>query len=141
MKVYVYVVLFKDHVKCVATTIEQARQGLLDQGFSGEEYLKSAEKMQAEFEEDDFNFLYMEGGPSWSRTSNSFLMFRMPLIGELPKPTSKVTIDITPKQLKQEQDELKSFDLPIFYPRPEPEEDDSIINNQIDQIKEDELGW
>ena len=122
----VYVVLFKEHVVCVGTTIEEARKGLLDQAFSGEEYLKSSEKMQAEFEEDDFNFVYMERG------SSSFLMFRMPLIGELPKPTSKVTIDITPKQLKQEQDELKSFDW---------QENEVEINNRIDQAKEDELGW
>ena len=64
-----------------------------------------------------------------------FRMYRKPLIGELPKPTSKVNIDITPKQLKQEQDELKSFDWA------EPEENDVEINNRIDQAKEDELGW
>tara|TARA_S200002703_G_C3706484_1_gene217005 strand:- start:320 stop:703 length:384 start_codon:yes stop_codon:yes gene_type:complete len=127
MKVYVYVVLLKDHVKCVATTIEQARQSLLDQGFSGEEYLKSAEEMQAEFEEDDYyDFLFMEKGCS------DFPMYRVPLVGELPKSTSKVTIGITPKQLKQEQDELKSFDW---------QENEVEINHRIDQAKEDELGW
>ena len=126
MKVYVYVVLFKEHVVCVGTTIEEARKGLLDQAFSGEEYLKSSEKMQAEFEEDDFNFVYMERG------SSSFLMFRMPLIGELPKPTNKVNIDITPKQLKQEK-----FESGLFLYE-EIEENEVEINHRIDQAKEDE---
>ena len=127
MKDYVYVVVLKGNVKCVSTTIEQGRQALLDKAFSGEEYLKSAEEMQAEFERDpDFNFLFME------TDCTDFQMYRMPLIGELPKPTSKVTIDITPKQLKQEQDELKSFDW---------QENEVEINHRIDQAKEDELGW
>ena len=126
MKVYVYVVLFKKQVICVGTTIEEARKVFLDRAFSGEEYLKSAEEMQAEFEEDDFNFLFVE------RDSTDYVMYQMPLAGELPKPTSKVTIDITPKQLKQEQDELKSFDW---------QENEVEINHQIDQAKEDELGW
>jgi len=135
MKVYVYVVLLKDSVKCVSTTIEQGRQSLLDQGFSDDRYLMLAEEMQAEFEEDtDFNFLFMERGGC-----TDFIMYRVPLIGELPKPTSKVTIGITPKQLKQEQAELKS--LPIFEVE-EVEENEVEINNQIDQAKEDEqLPW
>jgi len=133
MKVYVYVVLFKKQVICVGTTIEEARKVFLDRAFSGEEYLKSAEEMQAEFEEDDFNFLFVE------RDSNDYVMYQMPLAGELPKPTNKVTINtdvfdvrITPKQLKQEQDELKSFDW---------QENEVEINHRIDQAKEDELGW
>ncbi len=44
-----------------------------------------------------------------------------------------MTIDITPKQLKQEQDELKSFDW---------QENEVEINNRIDQAKEDDqLPW
>ncbi len=133
MKVYVYVVLFKKQVISVGTTIEEARKVFLDKAFSGEEYLKSAEEMQAEFEEDAFNFLFVERG------SNDYTMYQMPLIGELPKPTSKVTIGITPKQLKQEQAELKS--LPIFEVE-EIEENEVEINNRIDQAKEDEqLPW
>ena len=130
MKVYVYVVLLKQHVICVGSTIEEARKGLLDQAFSGDEYLKSAEKMQAEFEEDDFNFVFMERG------SSSYSMYRMPLLGELPKPTSKATIDITPKQLKQEK-----FELGLFLYE-EIEENEVEINNRIDQAKEDDqLPW
>jgi hypothetical protein len=44
----------------------------------------------------------------------------------------------TPKQVKQEQDELKS--LPIFEVE-EFEENEMEINHRIDQAKEDELGW
>tara|TARA_R100001440_G_scaffold4479_9_gene10277 strand:+ start:35688 stop:35843 length:156 start_codon:yes stop_codon:yes gene_type:complete len=41
----------------------------------------------------------------------------------------------TPKQVKQEQDELKSFDWA------EVDENEVEINLQIDQLKEDKLGW
>ena len=126
MKVYVYVVLLKEHVMCVGATIESARQGLLDRAFSGEEYLKSVEEIQAELEEDSEAVVFIEKG------DHDFRLYQIPLAGELPKPTSKVNIDITPKQLKQEQDELKSFDW---------QENDVEINHRIDQAKEDELGW
>ena len=126
MKVYVYVVLLKEHVLCVGATIEATRQAFLDQGFSLDEYLKSVEEIQAELEEDSEAVVFIEKG------DHDFRLYQIPLAGELPKPTSKVTIDITPKQLKQEQDELKSFDW---------QENDVEINHRIDQAKEDELGW
>ena len=44
----------------------------------------------------------------------------------------KMNYNLTPKQVKQEQDELKSFDW---------QENEVEINHQIDQLKEDELGW
>lgn len=47
----------------------------------------------------------------------------------------KMNFNLTPKQVKQEQDELKSFDWA------EVEENEVEINHQIDQSKEDELGW
>ena len=126
MKVYVYVVILKEHVLCVGATIEATRQAFLDQGFSLDEYLKSVEEIQAELEEDSEAVVFIEKG------DHDFRLYQIPLAGELPKPTSKVTIDITPKQLKQEQDELKSFDW---------QENDVEINHRIDQAKEDELGW
>ena len=126
MKVYVYVVLLKKHVICVGSTIESALKGLLDQGFSGDEYLLSVEKIQAELEEDADSVVFIE------KDCFDFRLYQIPLVGELPKPTSKVTIGITPKQLKQEQDELKSFDW---------QENEVEINHRIDQAKEDELGW
>ena len=45
----------------------------------------------------------------------------------------------TPKQLKQEQDEMQSFDIPFDWK--EIEENEVEINHRIDQAKEDELGW
>lgn len=45
----------------------------------------------------------------------------------------------TPKELKQEKDEAKSFDTPFQWR--EVEENEVEINHQIDQAKEDELGW
>ena len=126
MKVYVYVVLLKEHVLCVGATIEATRQAFLDQGFSLDEYLKSVEEIQAELEEDSEAVVFIEN------CDHDFRLYQIPLAGELPKPTSKVTIDITPKQLKQEQDELKSFDW---------QENEVEINHRIDQAKEDELGW
>ena len=126
MKVYVYVVILKEHVLCVGATIEATRQAFLDQGFSLDEYLKSVEEIQAELEEDSEAVVFIEKG------DHDFRLYQIPLAGELPKPTSKVNIDITPKQLKQEQDELKSFDW---------QENDVEINHRIDQAKEDELGW
>ena len=126
MKVYVYVVLLKKHVLCVGATIEAARQAFLDEGFSGDEYVLSVEEIQAELEEDSEGVVFLE------RDDYDFRLYQIPLVGELPKPTSKVTIDITPKQLKQEQDELKSFDW---------QENEVEVNHRIDQAKEDELGW
>ncbi len=127
MKVYVYVVILKEHVLCVGATIESVRQAFLDEGFSGDEYVKSVEEIQAELEEDSEAVVFME------KCDHDFRLYQIPLAGELPKPTSKVTIDITPKQLKQEQDELKSFDW---------QENEVEINNRIDQAKEDDqLPW
>ena len=141
MKVYVYVVLLKEHVLCVGATIEATRQAFLDGGFSLDEYVKSVEKIQKELEEDSEAVVFLEKGYH----SLDFRLYQIPLIGELPKPTNKVTINtdvfdvrITPKQLKQEQAELKS--LPIFEVE-EIEENEVEINNRIDQAKEDELGW
>ena len=133
MKVYVYVVLLKEHVLCVGATIEATRQAFLDEGFSGDEYLKSVEEIQAELEEDSEAVVFIEKG------DHDFRLYQIPLAGELPKPTSKVTIDITPKQLKQEQDEAKSFGVPLQWK--EIEENEVEINHRIDQAKEDELGW
>jgi len=133
MKVYVYVVLLKEHVLCVGATIEATRQAFLDQGFSLDEYLKSVEEIQAELEEDSEAVVFIEKG------DHDFRLYQIPLAGELPKPTSKVTIDITPKQLKQEQDEAKSFDIPFQWK--EIEENEVEINHRIDQAREDELGW
>ena len=133
MKVYVYVVLLKEHVLCVGATIEATRQAFLDQGFSLEEYLKSVEEIQAELEKDSEAVVFIEKG------DHDFRLYQIPLAGELPKPTSKVTIDITPKQLKQEQDEAKSFDIPFQWK--EIEENEVEINHRIDQAREDELGW
>lgn len=136
MKVYVYVVEVYNRPKFVCATIEDARKALLDKGFSCDESLKSVEEMQAEMQKltDADDFIYMQYG-YW----REFSMYRKPIIGELPKPTNKVTINtdvfdvrITPKQLKQEQDELKSFDW---------QENEVEINHRIDQAKEDELGW
>lgn len=133
MKVYVYVVLLKEHVMCICTSVEQARQSLLEQGHSDDRYLLSVEEMKAQLEDMPDMVVFME------KACSDFRMYRKPLIGELPKPTSKVTIGITPKQLKQEQAELKS--LPIFEVE-EVEENEVEINNQIDQAKEDEqLPW
>ena len=47
----------------------------------------------------------------------------------------KMNYNPTPKQVKQEQDELQSFDWA------EVEENAVEINHRIDQAKEDELGW
>ena len=139
MKVYVYVIMLKRHVMCVGSTIEAALKGLLEQGFSGEEYLLPVEKIQAELEEDSESVVFIE------KDCFDFRLYQIPLVGELPKPTNKVTINtdvfdvrITPKQLKQEQAELKS--LPIFEVK-EIEENEAEINHRIDQAKEDELGW
>ena len=132
MKVYVYVVLLKEHVLCVGATIESVRQAFLDEGFSLDEYVKSVEEIQAEFEDDSEGVVYIEKG------DYDFRLYKIHLRGELPKPTSKATIGITPKQLKQEQAELKS--LPIFEVE-EFEENEVEINHRIDQAKEDELGW
>ena len=124
---------------CVGSTIEAALKGLLEQGFSGEEYLLPVEKIQAELEEDSESVVFIE------KDCFDFRLYQIPLVGELPKPTNKVTINtdvfdvrITPKQLKQEQAELKS--LPIFEVK-EIEENEAEINHRIDQAKEDELGW
>lgn len=140
MKVYVYVVLLKEHVLCVGATIEATRQAFLDQGFSLDEYLKSVEEIQAELEEDSEAVVFME------KCDHDFRLYQIPLAGELPKPTNKVTINtdvfdvrITPKQLKQEQEELKS--LPLLEVE-EIEENEVEINNRIDQAKEDDqLPW
>ena len=130
MKVYVYVVLLKRHVMCVGSTIESALKGLLEQGFSGDEYLLSVEEIQAELEEDPESVVFIE------KDCFDFRLYQIPLVGELPKPTSKATIDITPKQLKQEK-----FELGLFLYE-EIEENEVEINNRIDQAKEDDqLPW
>ena len=130
MKVYVYVVLLKRHVMCVGSTIESALKGLLEQGFSGEEYLLPVEKIKAELEEDPESVVFIE------KDCFDFRLYQIPLVGELPKPTSKATIDITPKQLKQEK-----FELGLFLYE-EIEENEVEINNRIDQAKEDDqLPW
>ena len=126
MKVYVYVVLLKNHVLCVGATIKAVRQAFLDEGFSLDEYVKSVEEIQAEFEEDSEGVVYIEKG------DHDFRLYKIHLRGELPKPTSKMNIDITPKQLKQEK-----FELGLFLYE-EIEENDVEINNRIDQAKEDE---
>ena len=133
MKVYVYVVLLKEHALCVGATIKATRQAFLDRGFSLDEYVKSVEEIQAELEEDSEAVVFIEKG------DHDFRLYQIPLEGELPKPTSKVTIDITPKQLKQEQDEAKSFDIPFQWK--EIQENEVEINHRIDQAREDELGW
>ena len=130
MKVYVYVVLLKRHVMCVGSTIESALKGLLEQGFSGDEYLLSVEEIQAELEEDPESVVFIE------KDCFDFRLYQIPLVGELPKPKSEVTIDITPKQLKQE-----SFEVGLFLYE-EIEENEVEINNRIDQAKEDDqLPW
>ena len=107
---------------------------MLDKAYSGEEFLQSVAEMQSDIQRHPDMVVFME------KTSSDFLMYRMPLIGELPKPKRKVNIDITPKQLKQEQDEAKSFDIPFQWK--EIEENEVEINHRIDQAKEDEqLPW